>query len=196
MADLVRVLGALPRQAIVDRCVEGTDAKEVSTWLVDLESDRRLIRVRVAGEERWAAIEDASRLRDALGAALPVGVPEVFLEPVPDPLGDLVARYARTHGPFTAHDVAAWFGLGPAVVTDALRRLVGAGRVVEGELRPIESGGGSTAATSATRRCCARCAGGPSRRCAPRSNRCRPSTSPASCRPGRAWGPGCGAPRA
>ncbi len=142
VADLVRVLGALPHQAIVDRCVEGTDAKEVSTWLVDLESDRRLIRVRVAGEERWAAIEDASRLRDALGAALPVGVPEVFLEPVPDPLGDLVARYARTHGPFTAHDVAAWFGLGPAVVTDALRRLVGAGRVVEGELRPIESGGG------------------------------------------------------
>ena len=142
VADLVRVLGALPHQAIVDRCVEGTDAKEVSTWLVDLEGDRRLIRVRVAGEERWAAIEDASRLRDALGAALPVGVPEVFLEPVPDPLGDLVARYARTHGPFTAHDVAAWFGLGPAVVTDALRRLVGAGRVVEGELRPIESGGG------------------------------------------------------
>ena len=32
--------------------------------------------------------------------------------------------------------------MGPAVVTDALRRLVGAGRVVEGELRPIESGGG------------------------------------------------------
>ena len=142
VADLVRVLGALPHQAIVDRCLEGTDAKEVSAWLVDLEGDRRLIRVRVAGQERWAAVEDASRLRDALGTALPVGVPEVFLEPVPDPLGDLVARYARTHGPFTAHDVAAWFGLGPAVVTDALRRLVGAGRVVEGELRPIESGGG------------------------------------------------------
>jgi ATP-dependent helicase Lhr and Lhr-like helicase len=142
VADLLRVLGAQPHQAILDRCVEGSTAKDVSAWLVDLESDRRLIRVRVGGQERWAAIEDAGRLRDALGVALPVGVPEAFLEPVPDPLGDLVARYARTHGPFTARDVAEWLALGMAVVTDVLRRLVGSGRVVEGELRPIESGGG------------------------------------------------------
>ncbi|MGN6634019.1 MAG: Lhr family ATP-dependent helicase, partial [Oryzihumus sp.] len=142
VADLVRVLGALPLAAIHERCVEGTTAKELSGWLVDHDSDRRLIRVRIAGEERWAAIEDAGRLRDALGAAVPVGVPEVFLEPVPDPLGDLVARYARTHGPFTLHDVATWFGLGTAVVGTAVQRLVGAGRVVEGELRPVESGGG------------------------------------------------------
>ncbi|HEX7536068.1 MAG TPA: crosslink repair DNA glycosylase YcaQ family protein, partial [Dermatophilaceae bacterium] len=142
VADLLRVLGAQPHQAILDRCVEGSSAKDVSAWLVDLESDRRLIRVRVGGEERWAAIEDSGRLRDALGVALPVGVPQVFLESAPDPLGDLVARYARTHGPFTARDVASWFGLGMAVVADVLRRLVAAGRVVEGELRPIESGGG------------------------------------------------------
>ncbi len=142
VADLLRVLGAQPHQAILERCVEGTNAKEVSAWLVDLESDRRLVRVRVGGEERWAAIEDSGRLRDALGSALPVGLPAVFLEPVLDPLGDLVARYARTHGPFTGRDVADWFGLGMAVVADVLRRLVAAGRVVEGELRPIESGGG------------------------------------------------------
>ena len=142
VADLLRVLGAQPHQAILERCVEGSTAKDVSAWLVDLESDRRLIRVRIGGEERWAAIEDAGRLRDALGVALPTGVPEVFLEPVPDPLGDLVARYARTHGPFTGRDVADWFGLGMAVVADVLRRLVVSGRVVEGELRPIESGGG------------------------------------------------------
>src|SRR5450759_1689534 len=142
VADLVRVLGAEPHQAILERCVEGSTAKDVSAWLVDLESDRRLIRVRIGGEERWAAIEDSGRLRDALGVALPVGVPQVFLEPVPDPLGDLIARYARTHGPFTARDVADWFGLGMAVVADVLRRLVAAGRVVEGELRPVESGGG------------------------------------------------------
>ena len=142
VADLLRVLGAQPHQGILERCVEGSSAKDVSAWLVDLESDRRLIRVRVGGQERWAAIEDAGRLRDALGVALPVGVPQVFLESVPDPLGDLVARYARTHGPFTARDVAGWFGLGMAVVADVLRRLVATGRVVEGELRPIESGGG------------------------------------------------------
>jgi ATP-dependent Lhr-like helicase len=142
VADLLRVLGAEPHQAILQRCVEGSTAKDVSAWLVELESDRRLIRVRMGGEERWAAIEDSARLRDGLGVALPVGVPQVFLEPVPDPLGDLVARYARTHGPFTGRDVADWFGLGMAVMTDVLRRLVADGRVVQGELRPIESGGG------------------------------------------------------
>jgi ATP-dependent Lhr-like helicase len=102
-----------------------------------------VIRVRVAGEERWAAVEDASRLRDALGVSLPVGVPDAFLEPVRDPLGDLVARYARTHGPFRAAEVATWYGLGHAVVTDALRRMVGAGRLVEGELRPDPNGSAS-----------------------------------------------------
>jgi ATP-dependent Lhr-like helicase len=142
VVDLVRVLGAQPHGSILQRCVEGTSAKDVSAWLVDLESDRRLIRVRVAGQERWAAIEDTGRLRDALGVALPPGIPQAFLQPVPDPLGDLLSRYARTHGPFTARDMAQWFGLGTAIVTDVLRRLVAAGRVVEGELRPIESGGG------------------------------------------------------
>jgi ATP-dependent Lhr-like helicase len=142
VADLVRVLGAQPLQSILERCIEGSTAKDVSAWLVDLQGERRLIRVRIAGQERWAAIEDAGRLRDALGVALPLGVPETFLESVPDPLGDLLARYARTHGPFTARDLAQWFGLGMAVVADVLRRLVAAGRVVQGELRPIESGGG------------------------------------------------------
>jgi ATP-dependent Lhr-like helicase len=142
VADLLRVLGAQPHQAVLDRCVEGSTAKDVSAWLVDLESDRRLVRIRVAGQERWAAIEDSGRVRDALGVALPVGIPLAFLESVPDPLGDLVARYARTHGPFTAREVAEWLGLGMAVVADVLRRLVATGRVVEGELRPIESGGG------------------------------------------------------
>jgi ATP-dependent Lhr-like helicase len=142
VADLVRVLGAQPHQAILQRCVDGSSSKDISAWLVDLESDRRLIRVAIAGQERWAAIEDSARLRDALGVALPVGIPQAFLESVPDPLGDLISRYARTHGPFTARDVADWFGLGMAVAAEVLRRLVTDGRVVQGELRPIESGGG------------------------------------------------------
>ncbi|MEU8117303.1 DEAD/DEAH box helicase [Spirillospora sp. NPDC049024] len=112
---------------------------QVSRWLAELEATRRAIRVRIAGEERWAAIEDAGRLRDALGAPLPVGVPEAFLEPVDDPLGDLISRYARTHGPFRAAEPAARFGLGVAVVVETLRRLSGAGRVVEGEFLPVGS---------------------------------------------------------
>ncbi|MEP6649542.1 MAG: helicase-related protein, partial [Lapillicoccus sp.] len=138
--DLLRALGPLPLDAVVARSDETADPRVVGHWLVDLEGSRQVIRVRVAGEERWAAVEDAARLRDALGVSLPVGVPDTFLEPVRDPLGDLVARYARTHGPFRAADVATWYGLGHAVVTDALRRLVGGGRVVEGELRPDPAG--------------------------------------------------------
>ena len=68
----------------------------------------------------WAAVEDVARLRDGLGVPVPPGVPEAFTEPVADPLGDLVARYARTHGPFTAADVAARLGLGVAVAQQTL----------------------------------------------------------------------------
>ncbi|WP_410867181.1 DNA glycosylase AlkZ-like family protein, partial [Paraburkholderia sp. SIMBA_027] len=65
-----------------------------------------------------------------------MGVPLAFIEPVHDPLGDLVSRYARTHGPFTAAEAASRLGLGVAVVNTALKRLAGDGRVVEGEFRP------------------------------------------------------------
>lgn len=103
-------------------------------------ASRRAIRVRIAGADHWAAIEDAGRLRDALGTALPVGVPEAFTEPVKDPLGDLLARYARTHGPFTSTTAAARFGLGTAVTDGALHRLAAAGRVVQGEFHPAGIG--------------------------------------------------------
>jgi ATP-dependent Lhr-like helicase len=105
-----------------------------------LESGHRAIRLRIAAEERWVAIEDAARFRDALGAALPVGVPVAFLEPVADPLADLVSRFARTHGPFVAVEVAARLGIGVAVAEGALRRLAGQGRVLEGEFRPGATG--------------------------------------------------------
>ncbi len=121
---------------------QAAGAGTVAPWLAELEASRRLIRVRVAHEERWAAVEDAGRLRDALGTALPVGLAEAFTEPVADPLGDLLSRHARTHGPFTAAQAAARFGLGARVAADALARLVVAGRLVEGELRPLDSGGG------------------------------------------------------
>jgi ATP-dependent Lhr-like helicase len=139
--DLLRSLGPLSTDGILVRCREGTTGTDVESWLAGLQAARQAIPVRVAGEPRWAAIEDASRLRDALGASLPPGVPQTFLEPVPDPLGDLVARYARTHAPFHASEVARSYGLGPVVATAALARLVSSGRVVEGELLPTGGGG-------------------------------------------------------
>lgn len=138
VADLLRLLGPLGTDEAAARSL-GTPA-DTSRWLVALEEARRAIRVRIAGVERWAAIEDAGRLRDALGTPLPVGVPEAFTEPVKDPLGDLLARHARTRGPFHAADTAARFGLGAAVVTGAYQRLAATGRVVSGEFRPGGAG--------------------------------------------------------
>ncbi|GAA0476754.1 ATP-dependent helicase [Streptomyces olivaceiscleroticus] len=129
LADVLRLLGPLTGAELVER---GADPG----WAEELAAARRAIRVRIAGADHWAAVEDAGRLRDALGTALPVGVPESFTEPVKDPLGDLLSRYARTHGPFTSEQAAARFGLGTAVTDGALHRLAGAGRVVQGEFAP------------------------------------------------------------
>ena len=108
--------------------------------LTGLARANRVLRFTHAGVERWAGIEDASRLRDALGVALPIGVPTAFVEPVDDPLGDLVGRFARTHAPFTPLAVAERLGLGTAVVLETLRRLGVQRRVVEGEFRPKQQG--------------------------------------------------------
>ncbi|MEU1376647.1 ATP-dependent helicase [Streptomyces triculaminicus] len=129
VADLLRLLGPLTDAELTERGAE-------PRWAEELSDARRALRVRIAGREHWAAIEDAGRLRDALGTALPVGVPEAFTEPVKDPLGDLLARFARTHGPFTSAQAAGRFGLGTAVTDGALHRLAAAGRIVQGEFHP------------------------------------------------------------
>src|SRR5581483_937408 len=98
-----------------------------------LEAERRAIRVRIAGEERLAAAEDAGRYRDALGVMPPSGLPEAFLGAVPDALESLVARWARGRGPFTTAEANVWFGLDVEAV---LRELERRGTLVRGELRP------------------------------------------------------------
>ncbi|MGR8007858.1 ATP-dependent helicase [Streptomyces hypolithicus] len=133
VADLLRVLGPLTNTELAARGAE-------PGWAEALAAARRAIRVRIAGADHWAAVEDAGRLRDALGTALPVGVPEAFTEPVKDPLGDLLARFARTHGPFTSAAAAARFGLGAAVTDGGLQRLAASGRVVQGEFHPAGIG--------------------------------------------------------
>ncbi|MFG2432387.1 DEAD/DEAH box helicase [Streptomyces sp. NPDC048590] len=133
VADLLRVLGPLTTAELAERGAE-------SGWAQELEASRRAIQVRLGGAPHWAAVEDSGRLRDALGTALPVGVPEAFTEPVKDPLGDLLARYARTHGPFTSAQAADRFGLGTAVTDGALQRLAASGRVVQGEFHPAGIG--------------------------------------------------------
>jgi ATP-dependent Lhr-like helicase len=151
VADLLRVLGPLTLDEVAARLEPaaepaaaaaefGDRAAAAAEYLAALVAAKRAMRVNFGGQQRWAAVEDASRLRDALGVPLPIGVPAAFTESVADPLGDLVSRYARSHGPFTTADVAERFGLGAAVALVALRRLADARRIVEGEFRPHGTG--------------------------------------------------------
>ncbi len=125
LADLLRVLGPLSLAQAAEREVQ-------PQWLADLEAQRRVFRTRIAGTEVWAVVEDATRLRDGAGAPIPPGVAEAHLRPVDDPVGDLLARFARTHGPFTTHQVSAALGLPGAVVRDRLAGDRAAGRILEG----------------------------------------------------------------
>jgi ATP-dependent Lhr-like helicase len=109
---------------------------DVESTLLELARARRIVRLTVSGEQRYVAVEDAVRYRDALGVPLPVGLPEALLEPVRDPAGDLALRFARSHGPFTLRDLAGRYGLGAAVAESVLLRLTAAGRLIEGEFRP------------------------------------------------------------
>ena len=137
IADLLRLLGPLSTDEIRARCAAPEKALD---WIEMLVESRRVVPVLMSGIERWAGVEDVARLRDGLGVPVPRGVPDVFTEPVEDPLGDLIGRYARTHGPFLAAEVAARLGLGVAVVHQTLVRLGSQGRVLEGEFRPQGSG--------------------------------------------------------
>ena len=131
--DLLLSIGDLSAEEIAARAVDPAAAE---SWIRELVSAHRILPIVVAGQRRFVAAEDAGRLRDALGVPPPPGLPEAFLEPVADPLADLVSRYARTHGPFRAESVAARFGLGVAPVLAALERLAAADRVLEGEFLP------------------------------------------------------------
>ncbi|MBG6190441.1 ATP-dependent Lhr-like helicase [Arthrobacter sp. CAN_A212] len=156
VADLLRLLGPLTTREVAERFETPEESGDtpaidlVGPLLTQLVQANRALQVFVAGEERWSAVEDAARLRDALGVPLPMGIPLAFIEPVADPLGDLVGRYARTHGPFTVVETAQRLGLGVAVVLTALQRLAADGRVVEGEFRPVASLPESTSETTHT----------------------------------------------
>ncbi len=130
--DLLLRLGDLSAAEIAARAEPGVAEAAVAV----LVETRRALPLRIGGEPRLIAVEDAARYRDGLGAPLPAGLPASLLEPAPDAMADLLRRYARTHGPFTAAEAAARFAVGPAVAEQTLRRLAESGRVVEGEFRP------------------------------------------------------------
>ena len=143
--DVLRRVGDLAAHEVDVRC-EGDQSAQ---WLAELLAQRRAIEIRIAepgyaggesGVVRIAAAEDAARYRDALGCALPIGLPREFTEPGPRPLEELVGRFARTHAPFTAEEVARRFALPVERVRGALSGLESDGRLVHGEFRPDGTG--------------------------------------------------------
>jgi ATP-dependent helicase Lhr and Lhr-like helicase len=131
--DLLRRLGDLTTEEVAARTSPSDRAED---WLAELDLERRIVRVRVGGSDRWIAVEDVARYRDALGVQPPRGVPEVFLLDTTDALEGLLARWGRTHAPFTALEPSARWGLPAGIVHAALRRLDDAGTLLRGEFRP------------------------------------------------------------
>ncbi|HEX7472750.1 MAG TPA: DEAD/DEAH box helicase [Candidatus Limnocylindrales bacterium] len=138
--DLLRRVGDLRIDEVAARLAPGPGiadaAAAAADWLAGLVASHRAVAVRVAGEERWIAIEDAARYRDALGVQPPRGIPEAFLVPAAGALEGLLARWGRTHGPFLTDEPATRWGLPPRLVEDALERLLAAGTLLRGEFRP------------------------------------------------------------
>jgi len=130
--DLCLRLGDLSREELARRVV----SPDLLAHVDRLVRSRRLLELRIAGERRLVAAEDAARYRDGLGIPVPPGLAVALLEPVAHPVLELMRRYARTHGPFALREAAERFALDAAVVENALRQLAAEGRVLEGGFRP------------------------------------------------------------
>jgi ATP-dependent Lhr-like helicase len=128
--DVLRRVGELTTEEAEMRVAPGSDAR---AWLEQLADERRAMALRIGGERRWAAAEDAGLFRDALGAVPPSGLPEAFTGDVPDAMERLVRRFARTHGPFETDALRARYAVDFTPVLEALETT---GELVRGELRP------------------------------------------------------------
>ena len=90
--DLLLKLGDLSAEEIAARSM----SPEVAATIEDLVRTRRAVRLRIARETRFVAVEYAARYRDALGAPLPPGLADAFLAPAADPLGAIARRFQET----------------------------------------------------------------------------------------------------
>jgi ATP-dependent Lhr-like helicase len=79
--DVLRRVGDLDHAEIQERVFDGVEADAL---LRELERERRVIRARIGGQERFIAADEAGLYRDALGVVPPGGLPNAFLADVPD----------------------------------------------------------------------------------------------------------------
>ncbi|HEY5958672.1 MAG TPA: DEAD/DEAH box helicase, partial [Polyangiaceae bacterium] len=132
--DLLLLVGDLSLVELRERMGEERDQ-----LLGPLLAARRALALRIAGEERVIAVEDMARFRDAVGVMPPAGLPSAYLTPVADPLSDIALRFARTHGPFSASEVASRYALPVGPIRELLDRAFVNGRLLRGELHPQKS---------------------------------------------------------
>ena len=128
--DLLRTLGDLSTTEVGERTSE-----DPAAWLQDLLRQRRAVPVRMSGEERWIAAEDAGLFRDGLGVPAPPGLPERFLADVPDAVAQIFHRFCHTHGPFRLGAFTGRYGLPPDALTELVQQDLDAGRLVLGAFR-------------------------------------------------------------
>jgi ATP-dependent Lhr-like helicase len=130
--DLLLRLGDLSREELTQRLA----TPDLLAALERLLKARRILDIKIAGERRLIAVEDAARYRDALGIPLPPGIARALLAKVENPILEMIRRYARTHGPFTLSEAGRRFGFDPRGVEFVLRSLALQGNVLEGGFRP------------------------------------------------------------
>jgi ATP-dependent helicase Lhr and Lhr-like helicase len=131
--DLLLQVGDLTWEEIASR---SEDPELARVWLSELERTHRVVAVRILGEVRWSAVEDVSRLRDAIGISVPTQVPVAFLRAVKEPLNDLVGRFARTRGPFVPSDFTNRYPVSHEDFGQTVANLEREGRLVRGKFLP------------------------------------------------------------
>ncbi|MGI9336615.1 MAG: DEAD/DEAH box helicase [Gammaproteobacteria bacterium] len=129
--DVLRRIGDLSADELSRR-----SAGRAQDWIAQLVDARRAVEIGLARQRRYIAAQDAGLYRDAFGSMPPTGLPASYLEPVDQPLETLLARCARSRGPFTSAELGARYDVPPAQLEPALRVLEARGALVHGEIRP------------------------------------------------------------
>ena len=126
LADLLRTLGPMDL-ADIRRRLHGqknepvTDA-QVRAMLEDLQTQSRVIQIRLGRRDCWVWAGQAGRLAAILGTDIQPSA-QTKTESDSEAFDQLVRQYAAVHGPFTTEDLAGHLGLGSALLEDRLRSL-------------------------------------------------------------------------
>jgi ATP-dependent Lhr-like helicase len=136
--DLLRTLGDLSTLELAERIDPGDADPDatLASWIDELRLAKRIVAIRIGGDERWISIEDTGDYLAAFGVQAPRGVPDVFLDPSDDPLGRLLGRRTRSTTPATTLELAERWGITPARLQTPLEALLATGALLRGGFLP------------------------------------------------------------